>query len=183
MAEFNPYEAPRADFAPVSRPDSGASLWQDGEILIARSEAEFPDRCIKCDAPAEGYRFKRTLRWHPQGYYFLLMFNILIYAIVASVVSKKGKVAAGLCAEHRARRRNGILVGWGLAVLGIVLLIVGIAQESPALMIAGPITLLAGIIYGIVRSRVLVPQQIEKDIIRLQKVDRAFLAALPRWYP
>jgi len=184
VAEFNFYEAPQADFAPVARPDSGASLWQDGEILVARSGADFPDRCIKCNAPAEGYRFKRTLRWHPPAYYALLL-NIIIYVIVETIVSRKAEVAAGLCRDHRARRRNAILVGWLTTMLGIALLIVGAAVADRGLgwfMAGGGLLILFGLVYGTVRSQILVPRRIEKGIVRLQKVDRDFLAPLPPWY-
>ena len=184
MADFNPYEAPQADFRPVRHPESGEGLWQDGRVLVARSEAEFPDICIKCTAPAEGYRFKRTLRWHPR-YYFLIFFLVspIIYAIVAPRVARWGRIEAGLCQDHRDRRRNAILAGWGLAVLGIVLLIAGIDRESPELVIAGSILLLGGIVYGIARSRVLVTERIDRGFVRLKKVDPGFLAALPRWNP
>ena len=39
-------------------------------------DGEFPDRCIKCNAPAEGYRLKKTLIWHPRAWFFLILLHL-----------------------------------------------------------------------------------------------------------
>lgn len=213
VAEINPYEAPRADNSSVGRlipggwVDLGAGLWQDGEILVARSGAKFPDRCITCNAPAEGYRFKRTVRWLPPAYNLMFIFIfifcavIFIYAIVAIFLAKTVRVEAGLCPTHRVRRRNAILVGWLMSTLGLVVLIGGSAGASitpvgatgsggglvvdrwhGGLMIVGSLLIPVGIVSGVVRSQVLVPKRIEKGIIWLRRIDRDFLAPLPTWY-
>lgn len=113
MAEFNPYEAPAAEIAKEEhhlKEPGGA--WRDGKLLVMRPEANLPDRCIRCNAPAGGFRFKRNLSWHPPGWYLLLFFNLIIYVIVALIVRKRAKVAVGLCARHRKKRANAIILGW-----------------------------------------------------------------------
>src|SRR5258706_76322 len=46
-----------------------AAIWRDKKVLVLGVRAALPDRCIKCNAPAEGSRLKRTLYWHPPGWY------------------------------------------------------------------------------------------------------------------
>src|SRR4051812_44962371 len=86
MPEFNPYAAPKTPLAPSSRKQMPVEegLWADGKVLVMTKSAELPDLCIKCGAPAEGYRLKRNLMWHPPAWYLLILFNLIIYAIVAS---------------------------------------------------------------------------------------------------
>ena len=49
------------------------NLWQENKKLVARSETVFPDRCIKCNAPAGGSRLKRTLYWAHPAYLLLIL--------------------------------------------------------------------------------------------------------------
>jgi hypothetical protein len=62
----NPY-AP-----PLSAEDhSAASLgevngvWQELGVVVCVKGAPWPDRCVRCNEPAAGYRLKRDLYWHP----------------------------------------------------------------------------------------------------------------------
>ena len=186
MAAFNPYEAPLARVAPLSGPQDGVDLWRDGALLVARNEAEFPDRCLRCNQPAEGYRFRRTVRWHPPVYYALIVINIILYAIVGSIVSKTSRVEAGVCPAHRARRRNAILVGWATFLAGGSLFVVGLTSGGESwqtvAVIAGMILIVAGAIYGVLRSQIYLPKKITKDkFVWLAKVDPDFLAPLPDW--
>jgi len=52
----------------------GARPWDD---------AEMPDVCMRCGAPAE-VRKQKTFSWHPGWLYVLLLVNVLVFAIVAS---------------------------------------------------------------------------------------------------
>src|ERR1035438_9056155 len=47
----------------------GIGLWRKEKKLVTRSETPFPDRCVKCNAPANGFRLKRVLYWHHPAYY------------------------------------------------------------------------------------------------------------------
>src|ERR1043165_4984617 len=90
---------------------SGAagSLWRRDKQLVTRSETPFPARCVRCNAPANGYRLKRQLYWHPPAYYLFILFNLLVYAIVAMCVRKKAILHVGLCEKHRERRKWGMV--------------------------------------------------------------------------
>ena len=57
-------------------------VWRDGDILVMHKEAVLPDRCIKCNAPCNGYRLKRNLSWHRPAWFLLIFISLWIYLIV-----------------------------------------------------------------------------------------------------
>src|SRR5688572_14293637 len=49
----------------IAPPLGVGEMWRKGRLLIFHSETSFPDRCIRCNAPADGYRLKAQLYWVP----------------------------------------------------------------------------------------------------------------------
>jgi hypothetical protein len=86
----------------------GAGIWREGKKLVTRTETPFPDRCVKCNQPANGFRLKRVLYWQHPAYYLLLLLNILILLIVVLIERKKAVLHIGLCDTHRSQRRTAI---------------------------------------------------------------------------
>jgi hypothetical protein len=81
----------------------------------------------------------RTLYWHASGWYLLILFNFLIYAIVALAVRKKVRISPGLCTHH-ARRRAWLLAGTGAAFavfLGGTFAMISHAELGLSLMVLG----------------------------------------------
>jgi hypothetical protein len=197
MEDENPYAPPRSalktrDQRLLELLESGEAAWRDGKTLIVRKGAELPDRCVKCNAPAHGYRLRRSLSWHSSVWYLVVLINILLYVIVALIVRRTGKVAAGLCPRHRARRAWAIALGWLTALAGFGSCIAGallwdVRQNSvaspsaPILLGVGLILFVGGMIGGIVGSRVLVPNRIDKNLIWLTKLSPQYLATFPDW--
>ena len=181
MEDFNPYAPPSATMLdPHLAVEEG--LWADGKILVVRKGSPFPDRCLRCNAPAEGYRLKRTLSWHPAGWYLLVIFNILIYIIVAMCVRWTAKVALPFCPKHRSQRRRAIIAGWIGGLVGIAGAIYWVGHpEYPGLLSGGILLAVVSILYGAIRSQLVVPQAIDKHFARLQKVGPEFLATVPPW--
>jgi hypothetical protein len=163
---------------------SGAvgSMWRRNKQLVTCSETPFPDRCVKCNAPANGFRLKRVLYWQHPAYYLLLLINLLILFIVVLIVRKKAVLNIGLCANHRALRQQTILIGWigalgGLALAGIG----GIAFKSGWLIAVGIIVFLVAAIYGGVRGPMISAAKVTKENVWVKGVHRDFLAELPEW--
>ena len=183
MNEFNPYAPPEAEIVPRNLVLSGKSdLWRDDNLLVIRKGAELPDRCLKCDEPAEGYRLRRSLSWHPPGWYLLILVTLILYIIVALCVRWTAKIAAPFCPRHRAQRRNAILFGWLGALAGIGLIIFGVSSPDYAVSILVGVGLfLLSLIFGVVFSQLLVPKRIDANFIWLKKVGPKFLADLPEW--
>jgi hypothetical protein len=188
----NPYAPPQSEAMKRDRHlDYPDPAWRHGNTLVARKGAELPDRCIKCNAPAEGYRFSRNLSWHSPGWYLLIFVSLLIYILVYFLVRWQGRVTVGLCEQHRRKRKQAILWGWLSALGGIGLIVaagtysdtvrIGASPLIPIGFIGGVVLVLGGLIGGMIGSQVLVPTRIDKNFIWLKKVSPDYLAELPDW--
>jgi DNA-directed RNA polymerase subunit RPC12/RpoP len=160
---------------------AAGGLWRTGKQLVTRSETPFPDRCVRCNAPANGYRLKRQLYWHPPAYYLFILLNLLIYAIIAICVRKKAIVHIGLCDQHRVRRKWGIVVCCSGVLIGFVMLIGGAVQGSGIVAVLGFLLLVGAAIYGALTGARISPARITKDNVWLKGVNSDYLAELPEW--
>jgi len=120
----------------------------------------------------------RWISWHHPGWYFLILLNIVIYAIVAMVIRKRQKIAPGLCSRHRRLRRTFLTIGWVGFFLGFALVPIGLSADAVGLVLLGPLVLLVSLIVGILGSRIVYPARITKEEIRLKGCGVAFLDSL-----
>ena len=160
----------------------GAGMWRTKKQLVTSLNAVLPARCVKCNAPAETAPIKRNLYWHHPLVYLALLLNVIVYIIVAMSVRKRSTVTVSICPEHRARRRNAILVAWLLILGGIATAVAGGVNESGWLAIAGGAAFVGGIIYGLVRGRLVFATKIDKEHLWLGGCGEEFLADLPEWF-
>jgi GYF domain 2 len=165
----------------VAVPSSGNNLWRFNKRLVTRSETVFPDRCVKCNAPADGFRLKRVLYWQHPAYLLLLLCNLLVLIIVVLIVRKKAVVHIGLCHKHRARRKQGMIIGWSSFLGGVVALVIAGVLSSGWIAFGGVLVLLAGSIYGVILARTVSATKITKENVWVAGVHRDFLADLPEW--
>ncbi len=165
------------------RPDPARpeGAWRDGKVVVLRAGAGLPSRCVKCNAPADGPTKWRRLYWHHPAIYLLILISILIYAIVALIVRKQAVVNPGLCAAHKRRRLAGILGGWAGVVLGLGLLIFGVADDSGWTALAGVALFFGGLFGGMVLAYLVSPARVDKDAVRLRGCGSAFLESLPEF--
>jgi hypothetical protein len=156
-----------------------AGIWREGKRLVTRSETPFPDRCVKCNAPANGFRLKRVLYWQHPAYYLLLLCNLLILLIVVLIVRKKAVLHIGLCEAHRQQRRLAIIACCVGMLGGIALMIGGGVESSGWLALAGVLIFLTGIVWGILKGRTIAATKIDKDTVWVSGVGPEFLNELP----
>jgi hypothetical protein len=164
-------------------------LWRDEKLLVValtestvyRREATLPDRCVKCNAPAHGYRLSRKLQWHPPGYYAVILLNVIIYAIVANAVSKRAKIEVGLCADHRRMRFRDLLIAWGLFAAASCSFVTASLALPTASITVGALCLIASMVYGFTKGRVVSPKRIDDDHAWLRGVCTQYLDTLPPW--
>ena len=174
------YGAPPAPMTAYGAPGALAGLWQEpGGVLVIEKGASLPDRCVKCNAPANGYRLRRKLTWHHPALALLVLVSALIYVIVAMVVRKSAEVDIGLCATHVAKRKTAILIAWGLGLGGLLGLFAGVAADEGLVIAVGVLTSLVGIIWGIVGARVVFPKKIDDHYVWLKGVTPSYLGDLP----
>lgn len=172
-AVANPYAPPQS----VSEASSSA-CYRDGKLLVVPTGQALPERCIKCNAPAILDK-PRTFSWHSPGWYVLLFVAILVYIIAAVIVRKKVKLAVGLCAAHRQRRRTFLLTALGLLVFGCLSIFVAIQFEFELLgWLAVPVLLVA-LIVALYASSTLSPARIEDAEARFRGCGEVFLNSLP----
>jgi hypothetical protein len=183
----NPYQAPQAYSPPFKATVAeSAGLWRQDKLLVMHKNAPLPQRCVKSNAPTIR-TLKRSLTWHHPAVYIALLFNLLVYIILAIVLSKRATIYIGLSDEWFARRRRAILIGWGLVLASVGLFIGGLVMidrndAMVGLLIFGSFVLfLVGAIYGLLAARMVSPTRITDEYVWLKGVHRDFLASLPEW--
>lgn len=184
-SDENPYRPPVDTTVYEARLASKSLLWRKGNILVMHKQSDLPDRCVKSNVPTDR-RLKRKLSWHSPWIYLTILISILVYVIIAIVVSKKATIQIGLSDQWFARRRRAILIGWSAVLASFVLpfpLASALDNDEliPAIIIGAFLLFLFGAIFGLVRSRMVVPQRISDDYVWLKGVCPEFLAGLPDW--
>ena len=85
---INPYAAPAAaapGVLPHQQP-AFAGLWRQSNVLVMHKNAPLPPICLMSNEPSTQW-LKRKLRWHQPWLFLLVLVNLLIYAIVASIMA------------------------------------------------------------------------------------------------
>ena len=162
-------------------PPAIGSIWRDKSTLVMTKDASLPDRCVKCNAPANGVRLKRMLAWHSPVLYLVIFFAVLIYVILAAILSKRATVYIGLCNQHFQRRRKQKVIGWLLLAIGVVVPILAIAYDYPILGLLGFAVFLFAVIWLVVVSRVVVVKKIDDQLVWLNGINSNYLAQFPAW--
>jgi hypothetical protein len=91
-------------------------------------EYELPRVCAKCGRKAVA-RPSKTFSWHPPWVIVLIFAGLLIYVIVALVLTKRMAVPLPLCERHRNYWRNRAIVIYG-GLLALVLGVGGVVVAS-----------------------------------------------------
>jgi len=166
----------------------GYGVWRQGDRIVATREIDLGDACVKCGAACDGWRWNKTLYWHEPWLYVLIFFpGLLIYAIVALVVRKKARVAAGLCAEHRKRRNVGVLLTWLLTLAGLGGFVGGMFVMSEknyeaigaAIFFGGIVLWIIAAVVAAAMTRVLMPKKIDEHYAWFAGANEPFLRTLP----
>ena len=188
MPEFNPYTPPQIPSIPPPLPDGYTpdGVWRQGKLLVMHKQAILPDRCVKSNQPAEGRRLKRSMSWHHPAIFLAICAGILVYIILALVLSKRATIYIGLSEEWFARRRRAIIIGWIVVLASVGMFVTAgvysdrLGEEIVApLILAGVATFFAGAIYGLVAARMVAPTKITSEHIWIKGVQPEYLATLP----
>jgi hypothetical protein len=160
-------------------------IWRSGNLLVMRKGARLPDRCIKTNRSANGKRFKATLYWHHPIIYLLILFNLLIYLIVAIAVQKKAVVYLGVTEQTLQARSKAILWAWLVGIAGVILCIYALSSpvELGGLILLGVFMILGGLIGGLVKAPLVGTDRIEGEYIWIRGISKEYLALLPEWNP
>ena len=158
------------------------TIWRSKSVLVMTKQAPLPDRCVKCNAPTQ-QTLKRNLRWHHPALYILILGGFLLYVILSLVLSKSATINVGLCETHAAARKRDILITWILVLLSFASFYFAATGEAMSLLLVGLALFFGGVIYGIVRSRVVAPQKIDDHYVWLTGLSANYLEQFPEWRP
>jgi hypothetical protein len=100
-------------------------------LNIREAEGDLPMVCMRCGAPATVVRHKK-MSWYPRWVWILILVNLLIVIIVAMILTKRARLQAPLCDEHKNHWSNRLLIGFGSFALLMLLVIAVIALMSNA---------------------------------------------------
>jgi hypothetical protein len=96
-------------------------------LLLARSEVEeyeLPPVCMRCGAPAAGYKTRR-FRWCPTWVTLTIFLGILPYFIIGDLMTRRMKVRVPYCKAHQKRPLLPYLVYAGI-LLALVASAIGL---------------------------------------------------------
>lgn len=155
------------------------TIWRSKSALVMAKQALLPGRCVKCNAPTV-HKLKRNLRWHHPAIYISILGSLLLYVVLSLVLSKSATVHVGLCETHVAARKRDIIITWFLVLLSFASFYFAAVTEDMTLVFVGALAFLGGVIYGIVRTRVVAPQKIDDHYVWLTGVNDNYLQQFPQ---
>lgn len=165
----------------VLPPPPTGEIWRDGKTLVMTKDASLPDRCVKCNAPANGLWLKRNLSWHHPVVYLAIFLAFLVYIVLAAVLGKRATVYLGMCTEHFQRRRQMLTAGWILLAVGLIAPIVAFSFDYPAFGLLGILLTFVAIAWLVLAARVVVVKKIDDRLVWLNGINPDYLAQLPDW--
>lgn len=187
--EENPYAVTlNSPYGMQSNIDVRNEIYQAAGVLIMHKNAVLPNRCVKSNEPTEE-RLKRSLYWHHPGFYLLILFNLVIYAIVALIIRKSAVIQVPLSQPFKRRRIRNMLIAWSSVLLAIGCLVVGLAivdsrAQQPigvVFIILFPVLLLFGALFGLYGCRVVYAKKIDEHFVWLGGVSKDFQQSFPAW--
>jgi hypothetical protein len=160
---------------------SGA--WASGNLLIASYDAVLPLYCVKCGRPAEVNTLRKKFSWHPQWVYIFVLLALLIYVVLALVMSKRISLQIPLCAQHFEKYRTFRLAA-AILLLGCIPEMVFAGAYLPENLMgygiaAGILALIAGLLCSILASALLRPTLIDDHYGYFANASQQFLQHLP----
>ncbi len=180
MSTIQPHGSTRARLD-AALAEFSTDAWRDGKQLVVRPGCTLPDRCIKCNEPAQRLT-RRSFYWHHPGLYVVALLNLLIYAVIAIFVRKRTPVTVGLCRQHQTRRSIVLALATVGALAGTAVAFKGLIDMSYVVVGIGAFVTLASLVFGIVAGRVLVVTRIGENYTRFDGAGAEFLASLPTFY-
>ncbi len=185
---FNPYAV--GSVLPAAGPSAGnaGSIFQSGKWLVVHKTAQLPGRCIKSNEPTDS-RLKRKLYWHHPAVYLAILFNLIVYAVIALAIRKSAQFDIPLAPRYKQRRIRNILIAWAMVFAGIGIFILAAVMARPnspsaLLFLLVPIFIIGGALVGIFGCRVVYAKKIDDHYVWLGGTCDAFRAQFPVWpYP
>jgi len=170
--------------------------WRKEDLLITTRSMSLPNRCIKCNKPANGFSVKKRYLYTPEWTNALVVATFIFWPllpfvmVIFYVLGKSARLEIGLCTDHRRVRIHGYFFYLPLVLVslaGILIALIGPASErisSPlALVVCGVafVVMVAAFIGFVYSTSLLQPQRIDKSHGRFRGACDAYLDELPEF--
>jgi hypothetical protein len=188
---INPYAPPavpqgyQAAWGDLDKIPGG--VWRQGRLLVMHKRAQLPAICVKSNQPSSQW-LQRKLSWHEPWISVTILAGVLVYVILAVILTKRATIHIGLTDEWVTRRRTRMIVCWvvGLAFLALIPAAFGLAAATEQegwliLLLVGFIGSLTALIAGQSLVSMVTPQRITDDYVWLKGANREFLNRLPEF--
>jgi hypothetical protein len=156
----------------------------DGKrVVVPVGNAVLPRRCIKTNRPVTEEEVKRKmLYWCTPWVYLALLLNLLVVLILYLVLRKKVPLDIPLSGEGRRLQRKRALIACGVAVLGIVCVMLPIWNDQLiGLILLGIVLVLGACIYANIKATLLRPVKLKNGEVWLAGACPEFIASLPAY--
>lgn len=189
--QMNPYAAPQTmvyqQAVAVGAPTKHPGLWRQGNVLVMHKSAPLPEICVKSNQPA-ARRILRKLQWHHPLIALTILAGLLVYLILALVLTKRASIYIYLTEEwyHRRQRRMIFACLAGLAALGLCVAGVALAINYNdgtyvGVLVLGVVIGIVALIYGQYATGMVRPIRITDEYVWLKGVHPDFLNRLEVW--
>ena len=159
---------------------AGADAWQSGDAVVTLNGGTLPLRCVKCNGAVTGKHIPRTLYWHSEWVYILLL-SPLIYLIVSLLVRKSARLSVPICDQHRKQRQIAIGVSWLLVVVAMACAFFAIFIEAGALGTLAAVIFGAAIVVGVWKGTLVNAKKIDAEYIWVRGFCKEYRASLPEF--
>lgn len=161
-------------------------FWRDGSLLVLRRQAQFPDRCVKSNGPADGNRVRLSLSCYPPNALWARLGGRLVFLVVALSSREDITLDVGISRNWMMRRQWTLVLTWSLAAVGLALVIAsnplaGPGKQDLGLLFTGAALFVGGVLGALMRGRIVSVAKRTNEYIWLDGVHREFLSVLPRF--
>ena len=151
------------------------AYWRDGNRIVMDRNATLPDRCLKCNEPANGFRRSERLTYIPTTQQLML-------GVWSYLDAKRAPVEIGLCDRHRTSRPLTIAL---ISAAAVAFSIFEATQLRPSNVILPMLAALAfiggcvGLVYALYPRSVVRAADMTATHLWLKGGGEQFLASLP----
>lgn len=154
---------------------TSGGVWQDRRKVVLHLSAPLPARCWQCNSSQDVTWQVYTLKHYP-------IYSIFTMLLIGFARYKKVGIEAGLCAVHRAKRKQKKMRGVYMMAAAAVMFFLGIVVEALFMLtVASFIIFFGSCIYLACIGDPLSVAKIKEPYIWLKGADDTFLNALPAW--
>jgi len=166
---INPYAAPRADSLDPPLQGLRIDYYEEDGCLVVRDGSRLPALCVRYGEPAEGELKTRTVRHVPTWtIWTFIVFSPLIGILLMLALQRTYRVTFAISERARARRRLGLLIGFGALVAAIATIYAAATLGEGMLILLGIVGVWVGIFLTLTNGQPYRVRKASGDYVYLQ---------------